>query len=432
MPRYRLPELNVAQMQFNPATFQGVGYKPISPDMTILERSLARAEARQKEASEKQSAIDIALGEIEDKLNEAEIPWFTEYKQNIQNQIQQDIDNGNPGSAIRTATRLAGKVANDTQLKERIKYNEARNKGIAEVKANNRYDSITKQRFEAQNTYNYEDRYNDKGEVIGGTEWTPTFTPVDHYAVSDIQRLAAQMTPEEINVTERTTSGSTLGTLDGKKVNNLSSAEVVLGEGNNTTHNEYQRKQEASLRSVVEKLLKEHPEYKASLIQDYENAKWLYSEAKKKANDMSLSEEERQVEASKADAYFEAISDGAGNIIYDVNKYIEQTVFPMMKNMSYNNVVSKTNNGFHYSEGALGAIHQTSINKSLAEIDLANVTTTPGAPVSMNYGNYWTGQTMSSANFNMGVGGIYANEYYKLYQSGRLTREQYLSLTQTQ
>ena len=432
MSKYKLPEMSIAQMQYNPATFKGVSFTPQAPDMNILARSLAQAEERHDKAIEKQTAIDIALGDIENELNAAEIPWFNEYKQNIQQQIKNELDNGNPGGAIRVAIKAAGNIKSDTALKGRIKANKDYLKKLESVKNDNSIESVTKQRFEAQNLYNYEDIKDDAGNIIGGTEWKPSWTPVKHYAVNEIQRLAAQMTPEESYVYENTKSGSTLGTLDGKKVNNLSDAELVLGQGSRSKYEQYQRKLEDNLRSVVKKLLKEHPEYKASLVQDYEDAKWLYMEADKKSRDESLSEEERQDQANKAKVYFEAISDGNGNMIYDPNKYIEQTVFPMMKDMAYNNTVTKTNKGFHYSEGALGAIHQTSINKQLAAIDLMNMTTTPGAPVSMNYGNYWTGQTMNSANFNMSVGSIYANQYAEMYRNGRITKEQYKAITQPQ
>lgn len=432
MPQYKLPEMSIAQTQYNPATFQGVSFTPQAPDMNILARSLAQAEERHDKSIEKQTAIDIALGDIENELNAVEIPWFNQYKQNIQQQIQNELDNGNYGSAIRVAIKAAGNIKSDTALKGRIKANKDYIKKLESVKNNNKINSVTKQRFEAQNLYSYKDIKDDAGNIIGGTEWKPSWTPVDHYAVNEIQRLAAQMTPEESKVTENTRAGSTLGTLDGKKVSNLSDAELVLGQGSKSKYYQYQRKLEKRLRSVVEKLLKEHPEYKASLLQDYEDVKWLYMEADKKSKDMSLSEEERLYHANEANVYFESISDGAGNMIYDPNKYIEQIVFPMMKDMEYNNTVTKTNKSFHYSEGALGAIHQTSINKQLAAIDLMNMTTTPGAPVSMDYGNYWIGQTMNSANFNMSVPSIYANQYAEMYKSGRITKEQYKALTQPQ
>lgn len=432
MPQYKLPEMSIAQTQYNPATFQGVSFTPQASDMNILARSLAQAEERHDKAIEKQTAIDIALGDIENELNAVEIPWFNQYKQNIQQQIQNELDNGNYGSAIRVAIKAAGNIKSDTALKGRIKANKDYIKKLESVKNNNKINSVTKQRFEAQNLYSYKDIKDDAGNIIGGTEWKPSWTPVEHYAVNEIQRLAERMTPEESKVTENTRAGSTLGTLDGKKVSNLSDAELVLGQGSKSRYEQYQRKTEKRLRSVVEKLLKEHPEYKASLLQDYEDVKWLYMEADKKSKDMSLSEEERLYHANEANVYFESISDGAGNMIYDPNKYIEQIVFPMMKDMEYNNTVTKTNKSFHYSEGALGAIHQTSINKQLAAIDLMNMTTTPGAPVSIDYGNYWIGQTMNSANFNMSVPSIYANQYAEMYKSGRITKEQYKALTQPQ
>lgn len=426
---YDIPQMSLKQATLPQNSFTPIVYTPQTEDFNLLQRSLAQMEAKREKASEKQTAIDIALGEIEHKLNSAEIPWFNEYKQNIKKSIQDEVNAGNYGNAIRIATKAAGSISSDTSLTGRIKANEAYKKELEFVKNNNRISSITKQRWEAQNIYSYEDIKDDTGNIVGGTEWKSSWTPVEHYAVSDIQRLAAQMTPEESKVTEKTTSGSTLGTLEGKKVSKLSDAELVLGQGSTSRHNEYQRKTEENLRAVIKQLFKEHPEYKASLEQDYEDAKWLYMEADKKSRDMSLSEEERQYQANKASMYLESISDGAGNILYDPNKYIEQTVFPMMKNMAYNNTVSKTNDGFHYTEGALGAIHQTSINKQLAAIDLMNMTTTPGAPVSINYGNYWTGQTFSSTNFNLSVGSIYLKQYEDMYRNGRITKEQYDALT---
>lgn len=426
---YETPQMSLKQVTLPQNDFTPIVYTPQIEDLNLLQRSLAQMEARQEKAAEKQTAIDIALGDVENKLNSAEIPWFNEYKQNIKKSIQDEVNAGNYGDAIRVATKAAGSISSDTSLIGRIKANETYKKELESVKNNNKISSVTKQRWETQNLYSYEDIKDDAGNIVGGTEWKSSWTPVEHYAVSDIQRLAAQMTPEESKVTEKTTSGSTLGTLEGKKVSKLSDAELVLGQGSTSRYNQYQRKTEENLRAVIKQLFKEHPEYKASLEQDYEDAKWLYIEADKKSRDMSLSEEERQYQANKASMYLESISDGAGNILYDPNKYIEQTVFPMMKNMAYNNTVSKTNDGFHYSEGALGAIHQTSINKQLAAIDLMNMTTTPGAPVSINYGNYWTGQTFSSTNFNLSVGSIYLKQYEDMYRNGRITKEQYDALT---
>ena len=97
MPKYRLPEMSIAQMQYTPATFQGVNFTPQVPDMNILARSLAQAEERQNKASEKKSEIDKTLAGLETKLhNDKENKkWFANYKDNIEKQIQNEVNKGN-------------------------------------------------------------------------------------------------------------------------------------------------------------------------------------------------------------------------------------------------------------------------------------------------------------------------------------------------
>ena len=252
IPQMRLKQATLPQSSFTP-----IVYTPQTEDFNLLQRSLAQMEARREKASEKQTAIDIALGEIEHKLNSAEIPWFNEYKQNIKKSIQDEVNAGNYGDAIRIATKAAGSISSDTSLIGRIKANEAYKKELESVKNNNKINSVTKQRWEAQNLYSYEDIKDDAGNIVGGTEWKSSWTPVEHYAVNDIQRLAAQMTPEESKVTDKTTSGSTLGTLEGKKVSELSDAELVLGQGSTSRYNKYQRKTEENLRAVIKQLFKD-------------------------------------------------------------------------------------------------------------------------------------------------------------------------------
>ena len=139
MSQYKLPKMSIAQKQYNPATFQGVSFTPQAPDMNILARSLAQAEERHDKAIEKQTAIDIALGDIENELNAVEIPWFNQYKQNIQQQIQNELDNGNYGSAIRVAIKAAGNIKSDTALKGRIKANKDYIKKLEADKENLEY-----------------------------------------------------------------------------------------------------------------------------------------------------------------------------------------------------------------------------------------------------------------------------------------------------
>ena len=122
-----MPEIvpiSLKTIQFNPYTFTPVGYNAQSPDLSILERSLANREKRMTDAYSQQAARNIQLGEIETKLNPAESQWINDYKKDINQQIQNSIDLGDFGNAIRTATSLAGKVANDSAILSRIDANQ--------------------------------------------------------------------------------------------------------------------------------------------------------------------------------------------------------------------------------------------------------------------------------------------------------------------
>lgn len=429
----RIQKLTLAHPVFTPADIKFAEYTPQQEDMSLLANSLARMEERKRTANEKISAMDVAFGKMKSELHQDEetLKWFDNYAKNYKNQVNAFAQLGDYGNAINSAVRLAGEAASSGELAARIKTNQQYEQKVKEIQAladNGTITQTTRDRWIAQNQYSFTPITNEQGEVIGGKDWTAkNSTPVKHYAVSDIQKIAFSMTPEELGVTERRSHGSVLGTLDGTTVKNISDAEVVLGQTESSSYNQYNRKLEANLKGTLEELMKNHPEFRESIKQDYDDSVWLYEEALRKSKDISLSEEERAKAAKDAEIYKAPISDANGNII-DSDDYELQTVYPMMKHMSYNNIVSKSGGGTNYNESALGAIHQTSVNKALAAIDLMDMTTTPGAPVSMNYGNWFSSYNWSTNMFNNAIGGIYAQEANSLYKSGRINRSQYFQM----
>ena len=106
--------LKTAPFQF--AAFTPTQYTTQTADSSIAERSLERMETRRQKAIAQQSAVDIALQDIEKDLNEDESAWFVDYKNNIRNQIQKQVDVGNYGDALTLGVRLAGEVAQDTRI----------------------------------------------------------------------------------------------------------------------------------------------------------------------------------------------------------------------------------------------------------------------------------------------------------------------------
>lgn len=150
MANYRLPEMSLKQVAFQPSEFTPQIFTPQASNPEILSRSIDKLEARIDKATTQQGAIDAALGQVEAQLHSDEETrsWFADYKKDIQHQIQNQIDSGNYAEAIRTGVRLAGKIQQDTELQGRIK-------------TANQYNEVTKAQKQRigkdidQDTYNW-------------------------------------------------------------------------------------------------------------------------------------------------------------------------------------------------------------------------------------------------------------------------------------
>lgn len=118
-----LSNMSLKALQFNPVAFTPFQYEYKPNDFSILERSLAQREQRMNNAAEAKGAIDVALAETELKLHENDKEWFRNYKEDINNKIQSNIDAGNFGVAFRTAKTTAGEVAKDSAILSRIEAN---------------------------------------------------------------------------------------------------------------------------------------------------------------------------------------------------------------------------------------------------------------------------------------------------------------------
>lgn len=225
MPRQQQTYKTLANISstFNPGVFQGttMEFKPI--DYSPLERGLSAMEARMNRAYDQQTAVDTALSEIETKLNPKEREWFATYKQDVKTQIQDEINAGNFGGAIRKATKLAGEVVNDSRITGRIeaqaKYKEEIDKQKDRVKRGE-VDEDAYRWWLKNNEYKYEDAQDATGNVISGYE--QAFTPLyDKLNVPSLAMSAFKL----ITAKKGSTAGDSQTT-----VNNLQQTAQTVGD----------------------------------------------------------------------------------------------------------------------------------------------------------------------------------------------------------
>ena len=194
MARQERNRMMLNTVDFKPTVFTPLERKPLDYDMSLLERSFALQDERKSKALEQQTAIDIALSKIEEKLHpDIETQrWFNEYKNNIKKEIQTDINVGNYGGAYNTGVKLAGRVTSDSEVINRLKSN-------AEYQA--KVDEVHKMRVAGQiskdtedwwldvNEYKYENIFDESNNIIGGTSYKDLKTPV---ADIDIPKFTKQ------------------------------------------------------------------------------------------------------------------------------------------------------------------------------------------------------------------------------------------------
>lgn len=332
MAQNRLQDMTIKQMQLTPTQYAPVELKVPTQDWNLYANSMAQLEARQEKASEKQTAIDVSLAQIEDKLNPNEIEWFNSYKKDIQDQIQNEVDAGNYGSAIKLANRLAGKTATDTRLLGRLKANELYQQARKEVMSRTDIDQDVKDWWLDTNQYSYEDKYDDNGNVIGGTYSQYDFRPAAQIDYSSLAAKAIQLAaPEKDAVTTETTThrGSSSDRTNADGTGRGSSSSTTVSDMNSLSR---QWLTEEKLNEVMEAVLAGTPGAKAAILQDRAVSMWKLSKLEQQLETATTEEDKARIQ-NELDIYRNDLYDGG--ILMTTKEYTAKKISPILHNAAY-------------------------------------------------------------------------------------------------
>ena len=134
--------------------------------------------------------------------------------------------------------------------------------------ARNDISDDVKRYSKAMNPYYYQDKLDDKGNVIGGTEWKPTFSPVKSYDLNDIFSRALQYIKPDQGSYERIQFIDANGNITSKYTPGGSVARY------NTLTQSWEKLSEDKIKTAVTAVMNAKPAIAASLHQDYDVEKW--------------------------------------------------------------------------------------------------------------------------------------------------------------
>ena len=380
--------LKAAPIQYS--AFTPVQYTPQIADSTLLAKSMAAQEERQKEANQYLVAIDTTLNEKRKLLNKADYDWMAQQADIIRAEVDKQLELGNWQSAIYAAQKAARDLNRNTELEDRIKANEVYTTERNKIQSGN-YSKYTKRRWDAINQY----------EFNGTADWTPTFQPVTDMSVADVWNIAVNRTPtrSKTSYSSKTSNSSTFLDNNGNVIKNITEkqtddqgntntivADGIVGTYSTTTTTKggstsVQEKRESDIVAIFNDMLKDD-NIRSALRQEFDNMIWLYDQANSIINNPNATAEELKQARADLDVATSSLSNKDGFIYVgkdeDFNAWVKAQAAQYAKDSAYRHTDTRSNSSVTTSYDASGlstvnsnrnakAIYQYSPNSATTE-----------------------------------------------------------------
>ena len=244
--------------------------RPILPaiDLGIVQNTLSTITAGNKKALQTQSALRTAIANMD--LNEAEDGFRQGLYDDITKTIEDNSIKGNAYYALDDIIKKQGDIVSNPALLGRLKAQQAYKTYQNQIDARTDIDQDIKDWAKELNPYSYQDKVDENGRIIGGTEWTPNFTPTSALDMNKIYAIASKyIIPEKGSI-----NGSTfVDPTTGKTSTTYQPGMELL----NQTTGSYERVTPKMVRNAIDIALQANPEYMAQMRQAYDVAKWKHT-----------------------------------------------------------------------------------------------------------------------------------------------------------
>lgn len=207
----------------------------------------------------------------------------------------------------------------------RIRANEQYEKAKQAVDNNSNISSLTKQAWTLSNKYHYEDTYDDKGNIVGGTEWKASWTPVEEVDNLVMMKNAVAMIGISSIESSKTTGDSTK-TAEGKgsgfqRVRGSSRAALTYKQ----------------VKTQLTDVIKNDPKWKASLEQEYMVNDILLKDVNKQIAETTDADELARLESKKAE-YMSNITNDRGIVTGDYVDVLFKKYPSLIKNFTFSRI----------------------------------------------------------------------------------------------
>ena len=328
--------------------YQNVKRDLVPPiDLQVLGNTYNTLQQGHIKALELKTQLETAVSQLD--MDESE----DEYKAQLVDGITQAVDNNSIGGnlyySLPEIIKQQGNIAKNPGVLGRVRANAARKAFIQNVQGMDVDDDIKAMAIE-MSPYYYEDKLDSKGNVVGGSEWTPGYTPVKQIDFNKLITDAIKIAHPD--------KGSGTGAIcmdsDGNRYSQYvdGTDAYVWSE----TEMKYERLSPDKLQAAILNAIQNTPGAMASLNQDRMVGVW-------KANKIQGDDEE----AINARI---AASNGAldeNGVIKSFNRYISDRINPSIYAAQYDNRFVTTK---YHNDAIKAAAEKRSTQQALANLAL--------------------------------------------------------------
>lgn len=282
--------------------FNYINREYVNPvDLAVLDKTYSTLEQGHKDAIKAASELEISMANLD--LNEAENAWRQQKINEIRQTIADNTTYGNAYGALDDLIKKSGDLAADQGMIGRLQAQKDYKEFTSNLDKRNDIPEAYKEFFKEKNKYYYEDQYDEQGNIIGGTKWVPTKTPVSTVPMDSLLTKALQWTA-------KAQGGNTITRWldkDGNPTRDVSKA--AIGEYFDQATSTWQRLSRDKLAKGVEAAIKSTPGARESLEQDYEISKWQYYKKGLKTDVIDKNGQLRTIEQflqTKANPFYDA------------------------------------------------------------------------------------------------------------------------------
>lgn len=283
-------------------------------DLGVAERSYNKLEAAHQATVSNASAAKVSLAALD--LNAEEDAWRQQQIAKIDSAINDNLLYGNAASAMDDVTAALGNISSDPGMIGRLRAQKQYTEWQTKLD-NSGLNEDYKNYYRKANNYSYSDIKDDKGKIIGGSEWKPTEDWVTEVPLSDLIANGIKIAAADAG------GGSQTRFLDANGQVTTDPSQAFDGQVFDTTTNEWVRLSPEKIQAGIKAYIESTPGAKASLEQDYKVAVSKYKENGNVNPD---------------------VTDSNG-VLLSQDQYLSKRVNPAVQAAQYSKNVSKTTYG---------------------------------------------------------------------------------------